>query len=86
MYGSAVRSSPRKRKRTNIKEDDASTEEDDNILDYSTDSSSDNVDGNSVIDNDKLNIGKTDWDGLGIDIHFIQGLLSNFASNISELE
>ena len=74
VYGSAVRSSPRKRKRTNIKEDDTSAEEDDNILDYSTDSSSDNVDGNSVIDNDKLNIGKTDWDGLGIWYSFYSGI------------
>ena len=42
VYGPAVWSSPRKRKRTDIKEDDSSTQEDENILDYSTDSSSNN--------------------------------------------
>ena len=66
MYGPAVRSSPRKRKRTDIKEDDSSGEEDENILDYSTGSSSDNDDRNNVIDNGKLNIEKAVWDGPGI--------------------
>ena len=66
MYGSTVRSSPRKRKRTDIKDNDSSAEEDENVLDYSTGSSSDNDDGNSVIDNDKLNIQKAVWDGPGI--------------------
>ena len=47
MYGPAVWSSPRKIKRTDIKEDDSSTQEDENILDYSTDSSSNN-DGSNV--------------------------------------
>ena len=72
----AVWLSPRKRKRTDIKEDDSSAEEDENILDYSTDSFSDNDDGNNVIDNSKLNIEKV------FDIHCIQGLLSDFVSNI----
>ena len=66
MYSSAVWSSPRKRKRTDTKEDDSSVEEDENILDYLTDSSPDNDDQNSVIDNGKLNIEKAVWDGLGI--------------------
>ena len=66
MYGPAVRSSPRKRKRTDIKEDDSSGEEDENIFDYSTGSSSDNDDRNNVIDNGKLNIEKAVWDGPGI--------------------
>ena len=66
MYRTAVWSSLRKRKRTDIKEDDSSAEEDENILDYSTDSSSDNDDGNNVIDKGKLNIEKTDRDGPGI--------------------
>ena len=42
MYGPAVWSSSEKKKRTDIKEDDSSAEEDENILDYSTDKSSDN--------------------------------------------
>ena len=66
MYGPAIQSSPRKKKRTDIKEDDSSTEEDENILDYSTDSSSDNDEPNSVTDNGKLNIEKAVWDGQGI--------------------
>ena len=66
MYGPAVWSNPRKRKRTDIKEDDSSGEEDESILDYSTDSSSDNGDRNNVIDNGKLNIEKAVWDGPGI--------------------
>ena len=66
MYGPAVWSSLRKRKRTDIKEDDSSGEEDENILDYSTGSSSDNDDRNNVIDNGKLNIEKAVWDGPGI--------------------
>ena len=66
MYSPAVWSSPRKRKRTDTKEDDSSAEEDENILDYLTDSSPDNDDQNSVIDNGKLNIEKAVWDGLGI--------------------
>ena len=39
VYGPAVRSSPRKRKRTDIKEDASSAGEDENTLNYSTDSS-----------------------------------------------
>ena len=66
MYSPAVWSSLRKRKRTDTKEDDSSAEEDENILDYLTDSSPDNDDQNSVIDNGKLNIEKAVWDGLGI--------------------
>ena len=66
MNSPAVWSSPRKRKRTDTKEDDSSAEEDENILDYLTDSSPDNDDQNSVIDNGKLNIEKAVWDGLGI--------------------
>ena len=58
MYGPAVRSSSRKRKRTDI-EDDSSAEEDENILDYSTDSSFNN-------DNGKLNIERAVWDRPGI--------------------
>ena len=50
-------------KRTDIKENHSSAEEDENILDYSTDSSSDNDDGNNVIDNSKLNIEKEVCDG-----------------------
>ena len=42
VYGPAVWSSSEKKKRTDIKEDDSSAEEDENILDYSTDKSSDN--------------------------------------------
>ena len=52
-----------KGKRTDIKENHSSAEEDENTLDYSTDSSSDNDDGNNVIDNSKLNIEKEVWDG-----------------------
>ena len=52
-----------KGKRTDIKENHSSAEEDENTLDYSTDSSSDNDDGNNVIDNSKLNIEKEAWDG-----------------------
>ena len=58
VYGPAVWSSPRKRKRTDVEEDDSTAEEDD-----STDSSSDNDDQNSVIDNGTLNIEKAVWDG-----------------------
>ena len=66
VYGPAFQSSPRKRKRTDIKEDDSSAEEDENISDYLTDSSYNNDDGNDVIDNGNLNIEKVVWDGPGI--------------------
>ena len=66
MYGPVFQSSPRKRKRTDIKEDDSSAEEDENISDYLTDSSYNNDDGNDVIDNGNLNIEKVVWDGPGI--------------------
>ena len=78
VYGPAFQSSPRKRKRTDIKEDDSSAEEDENILDYLTDSSCNNDDGNDVIDNGNLNIEKVVWDGPGISYSLYSGVVVKF--------